>query len=88
MFDIVIRNGMLIDGTGNRRRCADVGITAGKIAAVDSLAEAEAVMAGAECNVATRPSGPLPEACIAAKNESQALAAVAACPSSSWRPAP
>ena len=45
MFDIVIRNGMLIDGTGNRRRCADVGITAGKIAAVDSLAEAEAVCA-------------------------------------------
>ena len=40
MFDIVIRNGTLIDGTGNNRRQADIGITDGKISAVDSLSEA------------------------------------------------
>src|SRR5258706_4904788 len=34
MFDLVIRNGMLIDGTGAPRRAADVGIDKGRIAEV------------------------------------------------------
>jgi N-acyl-D-amino-acid deacylase len=42
MFDIVIRNGTLIDGTGSPRRAADVGIAGGKIEAVGSLREAAA----------------------------------------------
>lgn len=42
MFDIVIRNGTLIDGTGGPRRSADVGIAGGKIEAVGTLGEAAA----------------------------------------------
>lgn len=42
MFDILIQNGTLIDGTGNPRRAADVGIASGKIEAVGSLDEAAA----------------------------------------------
>jgi len=34
MFDIVIKNGMVIDGSGNPWYSADVGISKGKIAAV------------------------------------------------------
>lgn len=41
-FDVVIRNGLLIDGTGAPRRGADVGITAGRIAAVGDLSKAAA----------------------------------------------
>jgi N-acyl-D-amino-acid deacylase len=37
-FDIVIRNGRIIDGAGNPWFRADVGIRAGKIAAIGSLA--------------------------------------------------
>ena len=33
MLDLVIRNGLVIDGTGSAARPADVGIVAGRIAA-------------------------------------------------------
>ncbi len=36
-FDIIIRNGSVVDGTGEPRRAADVGISGGKITAVGSL---------------------------------------------------
>jgi N-acyl-D-aspartate/D-glutamate deacylase len=42
MFDVIIRGGHLIDGTGGPRRLADVGITAQRIAAIGDLADAEA----------------------------------------------
>ena len=42
MFDLVIRNGTVIDGSGGAPQRADVGIRAGKIAAVGDLAAAEA----------------------------------------------
>jgi len=35
MFDLVIRNGTVIDGSGRRRRIADVAVQDGRIAAVD-----------------------------------------------------
>ena len=41
-LDTLIKNGTVIDGTGKRRRAADVGITGGKIAAVGSLGSAAA----------------------------------------------
>ena len=41
-FDILIKNGEVIDGTGRLRFEADVGVSAGRIAAVGRLAEAEA----------------------------------------------
>ncbi len=34
MFDVVVRGGMIVDGTGGSRRRADIGIVAGRIAAV------------------------------------------------------
>ena len=37
MFDYLIKNGQLIDGTGSPARRADVGITDGKIAAIGDL---------------------------------------------------
>lgn len=39
MHDIVIRNGLLVDGTGAAPREADVAVSAGSIAAVGKLAE-------------------------------------------------
>ena len=42
-FDIIIRNGTVIDGSGNPRFDADVGIRNGFIAAVGDLAQATAV---------------------------------------------
>ena len=39
MLDLVIRNGLLVDGTGAPARRADVGIAAGKIAAIGGIAE-------------------------------------------------
>ena len=41
-FDLLIKNGTVVDGTGGPRRAADVGIAGGKITAVGSLAEATA----------------------------------------------
>ena len=41
-FDILIKNGMVIDGTGAVRREADVGINGDRITAVGNLADAEA----------------------------------------------
>jgi len=38
MFDLLIRNGQVVDGLGNPRRRADVGIVGDKIASVDDLA--------------------------------------------------
>src|SRR5262249_1713856 len=37
-FDVLIRNGRIVDGTGNPSYVGDVGIKAGKIAAVGRLA--------------------------------------------------
>ena len=41
-FDTVIKNGTVIDGTGQLRYRADVGISEGKISAIGDLGEAEA----------------------------------------------
>ena len=41
-FDVVIRNGHVIDGTGSPWYAADIGIRAGKIAAIGRLADAPA----------------------------------------------
>ena len=41
MFDTLIKNGTIADGTGKRRYGADVGITKGSIEAIGSLAGAE-----------------------------------------------
>ncbi len=37
MYDVIIRNGTVIDGTGAQRRRADVGITDGKIATIGAI---------------------------------------------------
>ncbi len=37
MFDVVVRGGTVVDGTGGRRRRADIGIVAGRIAAMGLL---------------------------------------------------
>jgi len=41
-YDVVIRNGHVIDGTGSPWYAADIGIRAGKIAAIGKLSEAPA----------------------------------------------
>lgn len=41
-FDLVVRNGTVIDGSGQPRRRADVGVRKDRIEAVEDLAEAEA----------------------------------------------
>ena len=41
-FDLMLRGGDVVDGSGNARRRADVGITDGRIAAIGDLADAEA----------------------------------------------
>ena len=40
MFDLLIRNGTVIDGTGERRRQVDVGIADGRIRAIGKVDEA------------------------------------------------
>ena len=42
MFDIIILNGSVLDGSGRDARRLDVGITGGKIAALGDLRAAEA----------------------------------------------
>ncbi len=42
MFDILIRNGTVIDGTGSPRRQADVGLSQDRITAIGDLSAAEA----------------------------------------------
>ncbi|MCP4692626.1 MAG: amidohydrolase family protein, partial [Desulfobacterales bacterium] len=42
MYDILIKGGRVIDGTGNPWRAADVGVVGGKIAAVGQLEGGEA----------------------------------------------
>ena len=41
-YQLIVRNGMLIDGSGNPRRRADVGVRDGKVAAVGRLGDASA----------------------------------------------
>ena len=41
-YDLIVRHGTVMDGTGNPRRRADVGVRHGRIAAVGRLAGAEA----------------------------------------------
>ena len=41
-FDLIIKNGTILDGIANEGRLADVGIAGGKIAAVDDLKNARA----------------------------------------------
>lgn len=41
-FDTLIRNGLIVDGTGGPKRYGDIGITDGRIVAVGRLADAEA----------------------------------------------
>lgn len=41
-FDVLIRNGTVVDGTGKPRYSADVGISTGRIEAIGSLPDAEA----------------------------------------------
>lgn len=41
-FDVIIKNGMVIDGTGSNEFPADVGILNGKIAAIEDLSSASA----------------------------------------------
>ncbi len=41
-FDILIRNGQLLDGTGSDPRRADIGILDGKVASIEAPASAEA----------------------------------------------
>jgi len=41
-YDLIIRNGIVVDGTGLARRRADVGVRAGRIATVGQLGEADA----------------------------------------------
>lgn len=55
MFDYLIKNGQLIDGTGSPARRADVGITDGKIAAIGDLSAAQA---GTVIDAQGRPSLP------------------------------
>ena len=42
MFDLVVRGGQVLDGTGAAAARADVGVTDGRVAAVGQLADAEA----------------------------------------------
>ena len=41
-FDLIVRRGMVIDGSGGRRFRADVGVTAGRIAAIGDLSARKA----------------------------------------------
>ena len=41
-FDLLIRNGRLLDGSGSAARSADVGIRSGRIAAIGALGDAAA----------------------------------------------
>ncbi len=43
-FDILIKNGTIIDGTGGLRYKSDLGITGGKITAIGSLEESDQVL--------------------------------------------
>ena len=55
-FDAVIRNGRIIDGTGNSWYKADVGVKDGRIARISPipLKEAERFLDAAECPLKRR----------------------------------
>ena len=38
-YDLVVRNGTVIDGSGNPRIRADIGVSGGKIAAIGRIRE-------------------------------------------------
>lgn len=42
MFDLILRNGTVVDGTGAPSRTADVGVTDGRIATIGDLSDADA----------------------------------------------
>ena len=46
MLDVIIRGGKIVDGTGEPARQGDVGIRAGRIAAIGELDEKHALHAG------------------------------------------
>ena len=39
MFDLIIKNGIVVDGTGKKKRIIDVGIEKDKITAVEKLGD-------------------------------------------------
>ncbi len=41
-YQLIVRNGMLVDGSGNPRRRADVAVRHGRIAAVGRITDASA----------------------------------------------
>lgn len=51
VFDLIIRNGTVVDGSGLPRFCADVGITGGRIVAIGTLGEAARETIDAEGHV-------------------------------------
>ena len=56
MFDLIIKGGTLIDGTGAPRRQADIGIQGGRIVAIGRIGEpaTQVIDAGGQ----TLPTGP------------------------------
>jgi N-acyl-D-aspartate/D-glutamate deacylase len=42
MFDLIIKNGNIIDGTGNKPKKSDIGINADKIVTIGDLRDHEA----------------------------------------------
>ncbi len=55
-YDVLIRGGRILDGTGNPWFRADVAIREGRIAAVDILAGSWALILGSGDNLLTSPS--------------------------------